>query len=239
MYEVSANINEVELLKMPLNADFQIDLEKLGNYLKDENLKLIFICSPNNPTANDILLTSIEFILNNFDGIVIIDEAYIDFSKQISLTQKIAKYPNLIVMQTFSKAWGMAGVRVGMAFSNSEIINYFNKVKPPYNISSLNQQAILEKLNNYQVFENEVTEILSQRTLLINELQKLPKIQKIYPSQANFILIAIENADFVYNELVNQKIVVRNRHKIVANCLRISVGTPQENELLLKALKNI
>ncbi len=243
MYEVSANINEVELLKMPLNADFQIDwkndFEKLGNYLKDENLKLIFICSPNNPTANDILLTSIEFILNNFSGIVIIDEAYIDFSQQISLTQKIAKYPNLIVMQTFSKAWGMAGVRVGMAFSNSEIINYFNKVKPPYNISSLNQQAILEKLNNYQVFENEVAEILSQRTLLINELQKLPKIQKIYPSQANFILIAKENADFVYNELVNQKIVVRNRHKIVANCLRISVGTPQENELLLKALSNI
>ena len=239
MYEVSANINDVELINVELNEDFQIDLESLKPYLNDENLKIIFICSPNNPTGNSI--KNIEYILENFNGIVFIDEAYIDFSPEESFTNQIKNYPNLIVSQTFSKAWGMASVRVGIAYASEEIIKFYNKVKPPYNISQLNQDAILNTLNDEKI--NQVSEnikiILEEKKSLIQNLEKLDLVKTIYPSDANFILIEVDNANSVYQELVNQNVIIRNRNSVIKNCLRITVGSPDENKKLIETLQNI
>lgn len=239
MYEVSANINDVELINVELNEDFQIDLESLKPYLNDENLKIIFICSPNNPTGNSI--KNIEYILENFNGIVFIDEAYIDFSPEESFTNQIKNYPNLIVSQTFSKAWGMASVRVGIAYASKEIIKFYNKVKPPYNISQLNQDAIIKTLNDENI--NQVSEnikiILEEKKSLIQNLEKLDLVKKIFPSDANFILIAVDNADSVYQELVKKKVIIRNRNSVIKNCLRITVGSPEENQKLIETLQNI
>ncbi|WP_374441175.1 histidinol-phosphate transaminase [Epilithonimonas sp.] len=239
MYEVSANINEVELINLDLNEDFQIKLETLKPYLNDENLKIIFICSPNNPTGNSI--QNIKYILDNFSGIVFVDEAYIDFSPEESFRNQIGNYPNLIVSQTFSKAWGMASVRVGIAYASQEIIKFYNKVKPPYNISQLNQHAILDTLDNENI--NQVSEnikiILEEKKSLIENLEKLDLVKKIYPSDANFILIEVDNADSVYHELVNQNVIIRNRNSVIKNCLRITVGSPEENKKLIKSLKSI
>lgn len=239
MYEVSANINNVELINLDLNADFQIDLKTLKPYLNDENLKIIFICSPNNPTGNSI--KNIEYILENFSGIVFIDEAYIDFSPEESFRNQIKKYPNLIVSQTFSKAWGMACVRVGIAYASEEIINFYNKVKPPYNISQLNQNAVLEVLNdeNIKIVSENIKLILKEKKLLIQNLKQLKLVQKIYPTDANFILIEVENADEIYQKLVEENVIVRNRNNVIKNCLRITVGSPQENLKLIKTLKSI
>ena len=235
MYEVSAEINEVELLKVPLTDSFQIDFDALEKYLYDENLKLIFICSPNNPTSNS--LENIEKILQKFKGIVIVDEAYIDFSKADSFLTKINQYPNLIVMQTFSKAWGLAAARVGMAYSNDLIISLFNKIKPPYNVSGPNQKAALKALDDIAGFEKRKSIILEQRTWLQNQLNGLAVIIKIYPSDANFILVEMTDANKIYNELVSQKVITRNRHSVVKNCIRITVGSPEENQILVDALK--
>ena len=239
MYEVSANINDVELINVELNEDFQIDLESLKPYLNDENLKIIFICSPNNPTGNSI--KNIEYILENFNGIVFIDEAYIDFSPEESFTNQIKNYPNLIVSQTFSKAWGMASVRVGIAYASEEIIKFYNKVKPPYNISQLNQDAILNTLNDEKI--NQVSEnikiILEEKKSLIQNLKKLNLVKTIFPSDANFVLIAVDNADLVYQELVNQNVIIRNRNSVIKNCLRITVGSPEENLKLIETLQTI
>lgn len=239
MYEVSANINDVELINVELNEDFQIDLESLKPYLNDENLKIIFICSPNNPTGNSI--KNIEYILENFNGIVFIDEAYIDFSPEESFTNQIKNYPNLIVSQTFSKAWGMASVRVGIAYASKEIIKFYNKVKPPYNISQLNQDAILNTLNDEKI--NQVSEnikiILEEKKSLIQNLEKLDLVKTIFPSDANFILIEVDNANSVYQELVNQNVIIRNRNSVIKNCLRITVGSPDENKKLIETLQNI
>lgn len=239
MYEVSANINDVELINVELNEDFQIDLESLKPYLNDENLKIIFICSPNNPTGNSI--KNIEYILENFNGIVFIDEAYIDFSPEESFTNQIKNYPNLIVSQTFSKAWGMASVRVGIAYASEEIIKFYNKVKPPYNISQLNQDAILNTLNDENI--NQVSEnikiILEEKKSLIQNLEKLDLVKTIFPSDANFILIEVDNANSVYQELVNQNVIIRNRNSVIKNCLRITVGSPDENKKLIETLQNI
>jgi histidinol-phosphate aminotransferase len=235
MYEVSAEINDVELVKVPLSESFQIDFKALGKYLNNENLKLIFICSPNNPTANS--LENIERVLQEFKGMVIVDEAYIDFSKAGSLLSKIEQYPNLIVMQTFSKAWGLAAARVGMAYSNDLVISFFNKVKPPYNVSALNQKAALKALQNVEEFENRKSIILEQRTWLQNQLADLPVVVRLYPSDANFLLVEMTDANRIYNELVNQKVITRNRHSVVKNCIRITVGSPDENRKLIKALK--
>lgn len=238
MYEVSANINDVELISLDLDKDFQIDLEALKPYLTDENLKIIFICSPNNPTGNSI--KNIEYILENFSGIVFIDEAYIDFSPEESFRNKIENYPNLIVSQTFSKAWGMASVRVGLAYASEEIIKFYNKVKPPYNISQLNQNVIINALNNKNI--NLVSEniklILEEKKRLIENLEKLYLVKKIYPSDANFILIEVENADLIYRKLVAENVIVRNRDSVIKNCLRITVGSPEENLKLIQALQN-
>ncbi len=239
MYEVSANINDVELINLELNKDFQIDLENLKPYFEDENLKIIFICSPNNPTGNSI--KNIKYILENFNGIVFIDEAYIDFSPEESFRNQIKNYPNLIVSQTFSKAWGMASVRVGIAYASKEIIKFYNKVKPPYNISQLNQDAILNTLNDENI--NQVSEnikiILEEKKSLIQNLKKLNLVKTIFPSDANFILIEVDNADSVYQELVNQNVIIRNRNSVIKNCLRITVGSPDENKKLIETLQNI
>jgi len=239
MYEVSAAIHNVALLKITLTNDFQIDLEQVKPFLKDSSLKLIFICSPNNPSGNLMNKTAIEFILKNFKGIVFIDEAYIDFANEASLISLIEQYNNLIVSQTFSKAWGLAAARVGLAFANEKIIVLFNKVKPPYNVSQLNQLAVINALNKPQVYQKNRNIILSEKERLKAALMSIKKIKKIFPSDANFLLLEVENADYIYHELITQQIIIRNRNKQVDNCIRVTVGTPEENNKLIMALKNI
>ncbi|MDV3735953.1 histidinol-phosphate transaminase [Elizabethkingia anophelis] len=235
MYEVSANINDTELLQLPLNSDFQIDKESILPFLTDENLKLIFICSPNNPTGNSI--ENVDFILENFNGIVFVDEAYIDFSTQKSWAEKLSQYPNLIISQTFSKARGLAAVRVGIAYSSPEIIALFNKTKPPYNVSQLNQEAALIALLDDKRYQSEIKTILGEKERLEKELLQLSVIKKIYPSDANFILVEVNDADGIYNNLVQQKIITRNRNSVIAGCIRITIGTTEENNQLIAALK--
>ena len=237
MYDVSAAINNIELIKIPLTNDFQIDFELFNKYIDDENLKLIFICSPNNPSGN--ILNKIEDVLKRFKGIVFVDEAYIDFSKTDSYISKLNLYPNLIISQTFSKARGLAAVRVGTAFASKEIISLYNKVKPPYNVSKLNQEAALQSLEDQQQFEQNKNNILLQRSFLQKELEQIDLIKKIYPTDANFMLVEVEDADKIYTELVNQKVITRNRNGVVKNCIRITVGSEQENLQLIKSLKEI
>ncbi|MGZ5285319.1 MAG: histidinol-phosphate transaminase [Kaistella sp.] len=237
MYEVSANINDVELIKIPLNDEFQIDRNLLQPFFSDKNLKLIFICSPNNPTGNLLRTDDIEFILKKFNGIVLIDEAYIDFCDQPSFIQKISEYPNLIVIQTLSKAWGLAGIRLGIGYMNEEILSYFNRVKAPYNISTVNQQTALDILSREQDYQQKVKDILAEKEQLIQNLSGVKGILTIYPSDANFLLVEVENADELYEKLIARKIIIRNRNSVIKNCVRISVGTSGENEQLLNALK--
>ena len=239
LYEVSANINDVEVVSYPLNEDFQIEFkEDLEEILKDENLKLVFVCSPNNPSGNLIARKSVLEILQKFKGIVVVDEAYEDFSKEQSWISEIDNFPKLVVMQTFSKAWGMAGLRVGMAFAQPEILELMNKVKPPYNISILNQKEVCNSLQNIEEFRENLNEILEQRNFIENELMKFNFVKKIYPSDANFLLIKVENADQLYNYLVDEKIIIRNRNKVVENCVRITIGNQEENQKLLQSLEN-
>ena len=239
MYDVSAGINNIELIKQPLLADFQINLNQLQPYLEMDDVKLIFICSPNNPTGNIINKDDIIYILKNFNGVVIIDEAYIDFSTKESFISEIKNYPNLIVSQTFSKAWGLAGARVGTAYANSNIVDLYNKVKPPYNVSSLNQKAVLESLNNQSKFEIEKNIILIEREKVIDQLSKIPMVKKIYPTEANFVLIEVEGADKLYKDLVEKKIITRNRNTVINNCLRITIGSPEENQTLINTLEEL
>lgn len=239
MYTVCAGINNVEVVELALTKRFQIDTKAITPFLQDENLKLIFICSPNNPTANNIKVKDIHFILQNFKGIVVIDEAYIDFSEQESFVSFINTYSNLIVLKTFSKAWGLAAARVGMAISNQEIINYFNKIKPPYNISLPNQQIVLNALQQKRQAKKITQQIIKQRIAVEKNLAQIPIVKKIYPSNANFILVKVNNATELYDKLLQQNIVVRNRTSVVNNCLRITIGTATENKLLINALKKI
>ena len=238
MYEVSANINDIEIVNIPLLPDFQLNKQAILQTIEeDAAIKLIFICSPNNPTGN--LIEGIEEIIEKFNGIVVVDEAYIDFSPASTKVQLIDMYPNLIVLQTLSKAWGLAGIRVGFAFAQAEIIALLNKIKAPYNISTLNQQQALLKLSNLDEFEAERKEILAERDRLEAELLTLPMVQKIYPSQANFLLVEVADANHVYNELVSRKVIIRNRNSVIRNCIRITVGTKEENNILLTELKDI
>jgi len=239
MYEVSASVNDTEVVKVPLNGSFQIDSRNVKPLLSDKKLKLIFICSPNNPTGNCMDYADVEYIISSFNGIVVIDEAYIDFSDNPSFMKLIDKYPNLIVMQTFSKALGLASVRVGMAFSNPQIIQYFNKIKPPYNISTINQRAALNKLSGSEKMRKQVKRIKKEKALLSEKLSEMSLIETIYPSDANFFLVKVNNADLVYNSLVKMNIITRNRNSVVKNCIRITVGKPSENKLLVRALKTI
>ncbi|WP_397362775.1 histidinol-phosphate transaminase [Olleya sp. R77988] len=239
MYDVSANINNIEVIKQPLINDFQISLNQLQPYLDFEDIKIIFICSPNNPTGNSINPEDIEYISENFNGIVIVDEAYIDFSAQASFIKNINDYNNLIVSQTFSKAWGLAGVRVGVAYASEAIIELYNRVKPPYNVSTLNQEAVLNSLNNQIEVAKNIDTILSERKKLKDALSQLAIVKKIYPTDANFLLVEIDNADETYQYLINKKVIIRNRNTQVENCIRITVGTAVENQKLIEALKNI
>lgn len=239
MYEVSAAINDLEVIKVPLDEDFQIDINAAEKYFGDEKLKVIFICSPNNPTGNCMNPKSIEYILGRFEGILLLDEAYSDFSRKPSFLKKIKNYPNLIVMQTFSKALGLAAARIGIAFADPRIIGYFNKVKPPYNVSTINQKAALDKLTENNDYRNQVLELISERERVAEEIKKLPVTVKVFPSDANFLLVKVTNANQIYNKLINNDIIVRNRTSAVENCLRITIGTPYENNLLLEALKSI
>jgi histidinol-phosphate aminotransferase len=239
MYEVSASVNDSEVVKIPLNESFGIDLKKTESYLRNKKIKLAFICSPNNPTSNSMDHKDVEYIISKFEGVVVIDEAYIDFCDKPSFTGMVKKYNNLIVMQTFSKAFGLASVRVGMAFSNPEIVRYFNKVKPPYNISTINQETVLHKISHNESYKRQVIRIKTERERLSAVLSKLSIVEKVFPSDANFLLVKVRNADYIYNELVNRNIIIRNRSKMIENCVRITVGKRSENDLLISALISI
>jgi len=239
MYAVSASVNDIEVIKIPLNGNFQLDTNKAGALFMDKKLKLIFICSPNNPTSNSMNYEDGDYIISKFNGIVVIDEAYIDFSEKPSFIKLVNKYSNLIVMQTFSKAFGLAAVRVGMAFSNPEIVKYFNKLKPPYNISTINQKAALRKLGQLDQYKNQVFLIKKERERLSAILSEMNIVEKVYPSDANFLLVKVKNADYIYNELVNRNIIIRNRSKMIDNCIRITIGKKSENDRLISELKSI
>jgi histidinol-phosphate aminotransferase len=240
MYEVSANINDVEIRKVVLTEDFQLQPEKILA-AADANSKILFICSPNNPSANKAKREDVLFLLKNFKGLVVVDEAYIDFSDEPSFTTELDNFPNLLVMQTFSKAWGLASLRLGMAFGSEEIIRILNKIKPPYNISGLTQETVLAAITDKAKVDRMIREILAERDFLQSELEKLSFVQKIHPSHANFLLVKIPNATQVYDDLIVKKVIVRNRAKVLLceDCLRITVGTREENEILLLALKKI
>jgi histidinol-phosphate aminotransferase len=239
MYQVSANINDVQLISLPLDENFQPDIETLKPYLGDASLKLIFLCSPNNPTGNCIAPERWQCIAQNFNGILVMDEAYIDFAAQPSAINLLEQYPNLIVLQTFSKAWGMAAVRTGMAFAQPAIIQLFNKVKPPYNISLLNQQAVLQKLQGDSSFVRERQLLIEERQRVAAALPGIGCVRRVYPSDANFLLAEVSDANGIYATLAAQQIITRNRASVISNCLRITIGTPEENNALLKALNNI
>jgi len=237
MYEVSANINDVAVQKVDLTeGTFQLNTEKILGAI-NKNTKLIFVCCPNNPTGNGVKWLDIKKILENFNGIVVVDEAYIDFASYKSLITELPNYQNLLIMQTFSKAWGLAGARVGIAYADAKIISLFNKVKPPYNVSELNQKAALKALDNCPEFEKRKNIILKEKILIINKLKELSKVKNIYPSEANFLLIEVDNADNIYNDLVSKKVITRHRSNLVKNCIRITIGSPEENEKLINALK--
>ncbi len=240
MYQVCAEINDVEYRQINLNRDFTLNSEAILNAI-DNNTKIIFICSPNNPTGNLLDITEILNILNNFNGIVVIDEAYIDFAEQDSMLKSLSCYPNMVILQTFSKAWAQASVRVGMAFASTEIIAYFNKVKYPYNINILAQKHIMEILDNEADMIRQVALLKEERKNLENELKNIPGVLNIYPSDANFILIKTNDANKTYDELVKKGIVVRNRNSITLcqGCLRITVGTPDENIITINAIKEV
>jgi histidinol-phosphate aminotransferase len=238
MYEVSANINDVEVRRAVLLDDFQLDLIHLENLI-DEHTKLIWICSPNNPTANSMSREDIETVLNNFHGLVVIDEAYINFSRHRSFIQELGDYPNLVVMQTLSKAWGLAGLRLGMAFASEAIIDVYNKVKPPYNISQSSQELVLKALENVGEVNEMIRAIVAMREELIKSLKELNIVQEIFPSEANFLLVKFVDPKTVYAYLLKKEIVVRDRSKVelCEGCLRITVGTEQENKELITALQ--
>ena len=239
MYDVSAGINDVELLKVPLTGDFDIDIETTKALLGAEQIKLTFICSPNNPTGNVFCQQKIETILQTSTGIVVIDEAYIDFSSTKSLVGLIDRYPNLVVLQTMSKARGLAAARVGFAFAARPIIELLNKVKPPYNVSLLNQQAALAALNNETDYCRNLQEILAEKETLYNFLEGLSSVQEVFPSAANFLLVRFNDADLIYQRLIKRKIIVRNRNTLIRNCIRITVGSSTENQLLMNELKQL
>ena len=238
MYEVLANTNDVKILNISLLDNYQPNVDEI---LKAQNsqTKLLFLCSPNNPTANSFNADKIETLIKKFTGIVVIDEAYIDFSSQESWIGRLNEFPNLIVIQTLSKAYGLAGIRLGACYSSTKIISVLNKIKPPYNVNQLTQQTALKALQNSIKTNNEIAIIISERNKLIIDLEEISFIVKIYPSDANFLLVKVDNAIVRYNQLVEYGIIVRNRtnQPICENCLRFTVGTKEENKKLMKTLK--
>ncbi|MGE5348298.1 MAG: histidinol-phosphate transaminase [Actinomycetota bacterium] len=239
MYGVAASVNDIEIIKIPLDDTFSIDLRAARPWLKDETLKLIFICSPNNPTGNCMDQKIIETIIREFNGIVIIDEAYADFSGKPSFAYRTGEFDNLIVMQTFSKAMGLAAARVGMAFAEAAILKYFFAMKPPYNISTINQEAALQRLNEAPGLTRRIQTIIAERDRLASRLTSLPVVEHIWPSDSNFLLVRVKDADYVYRALAERKIIVRNRSREIPGCIRITTGTEEENNRLISELENI
>lgn len=240
MYEVSANINDVEVRNINLTIEFQLDLDSIAEAI-DAHTKLIFLCSPNNPTGNSLYPEDIEVILNNFEGLVVIDEAYINFSKQSSYIRELTEYPNLVVMQTLSKAWGLAALRIGMAFSSIPVIDILNKIKPPYNVNLASQELAMEALQNIEQVNKWTLELVQEREKLANFLRKLSNVKYVFPSDANFLLAKVDQAKEIYDALVNKGIIVRDRSRVLLceGCLRITVGTTEENERLVRELAEL
>jgi histidinol-phosphate aminotransferase len=238
MYGVLANINAVENREVLLSTDFQPQIEKIFGAI-DNNTKMIFLCSPNNPTGNSFSEESVTTLLNNFKGLVVIDEAYIDFSEKESWLRKLEQYPNLIITQTLSKAYGLAGIRLGICYASTEVISVLNKIKPPYNVNELSQKRALERLNNTLAIKSEINSIIVQREELLKVLLHVEYVEKIYPTEANFILIKVDDANKRYDELIAKGIVIRNRttQPLCENCLRLTIGTEKENKKLIEALK--
>ncbi len=239
MYEVSAAINDVEIKRALLTEDFLINAETLDAAI-DKNSKILFFCSPNNPSGNLMQQELIEQYLHKFEGLVVVDEAYIDFAGIASWTSRLSEFPNLLVMQTMSKAWGMAALRLGMAYASEEIIAVLNKIKPPYNINALTQQEALRVLENTKVQQKLVDELLTERDRLAAQLAVLPLVEKIFPSNANFLLVKVKDAGKLFHYLIDEKVVVRDRSKVVLcdKSLRITVGTPEENRVLLEKMRS-
>ena len=239
MYKVSAEINEIGVRTTLLTSEFQLPSDFLGHI--DSRTRVIFLCSPNNPSGNLLQRESIRRVLEGFDGVVVVDEAYIDFTSEASWLSELNRYPNLVVLQTFSKAWGLAGLRLGMAFAHPAIIELLDKIKPPYNISAPSQQLALKAIDQPDRMRAAVATLISERSRLADALKVLPSVERVFPSDANFVLVRIRNAGNVYHRLVEQKIVVRDRSsvKLCEDCLRITVGTPEENNQLLSTLQRI
>jgi len=240
MYSVLANINAVENREVLLSTDFQPEIDAILEAV-DTNTKMIFLCSPNNPTGNSFDDESVVTLLQNFKGLVVIDEAYIDFSKKQSWLNELDEYPNLIITQTLSKAYGLAGIRLGICYASSAIISVLNKIKPPYNVNELTQQRALERLADKEKIQLEIDSIVIQRDDLLKVLNKVNFVSKIYPTEANFVLIKVDDANKRYNELIAKGIVIRNRttQPLCENTLRLTIGTAEENKKLMEALKSI
>jgi histidinol-phosphate aminotransferase len=240
MYEVAAATNNVKCIKVELTSDFRLDANAVLDAV-DSRTKVIYLCSPNNPTGNLLQREDVYRILKYFDGIVVVDEAYIDFASSPSLTRGLVSYPNLIVLQTLSKAWGAAGIRLGMAFASPEIIAVLNKIKYPYNVSRLTQEYAIETLSREESMQQQLSEILNERSLVETALRDFPFVKQVYPSDANFILVRVNDANATYRYLVDRKVIVRNRHTVslCENCLRITIGSPEENNVLVCALKEM
>lgn len=239
MYQVCADINDIEYRAVALKADYQLDMEAMKQAI-DENTKAIWLCSPNNPTGNVFAKEDLLWFLDNANAMIVVDEAYIDFSDKGTMVEMLDKYPNLIVLQTFSKAWGQAAIRLGIAMASEEVISLYNNVKYPYNVNILTQQQALKVLGNVAKKESQVKEILAQRDVLKNLLLSLTCVEEIYPSDSNFLLVKVNDANGIYKYLQDKGIIVRNRHRVTlcANCLRITVGTPTENAEIYNALKD-
>jgi histidinol-phosphate aminotransferase len=240
MYEVAAQINQVECIQVPLSDNFRLSADAVLN-AAGEHTKIVYLCSPNNPTGNLLDREEIYRVLKYFGGIVVVDEAYIDFASSPSLTRGLVSFPRLMVLQTLSKAWGAAGIRLGMAFASPEIIAVLNRIKYPYNVSRPAQEYALEVLSREEEMRRQLSEILRERSLTKEALQRLPFVRHIYPSDANFILVRVNNANATYRYLMEQKVIVRNRHTVslCEDCLRITIGTPEENHTLIKALEEM
>ena len=240
MYRVLANINRIFLDEVPLNNDFQLVTKDILNQISSQT-KAIFLCSPNNPSGNSFRREDILTLLQSFTGLVVIDEAYIDFSTQKSLVSDLSSYPNLIITQTLSKAYGLAGIRLGICIASEEIIYILNKIKPPYNINSLTQERAISALTDWDTTQGQVTQLIAERKGLFAQLEKISFVEKVYPSDANFLLVRVDDANKRYAQLIQNNIVVRNRSKQVGceNCLRFSVGTPQENQILIETLNRL
>jgi len=240
MYSVLANINAIENKEVLLTATYQPEVAQILKAV-NQNTKILFLCSPNNPSGNSFTNQIVEELLVKFKGLVVIDEAYIDFSEENSWLERLAQFPNLVITQTLSKAYGLAGIRLGLCYASKEIIKVLNSIKPPYNVNELTQQKAIDRLGNMEAVEKEVAEIISQRDLLIKDLKKISFVKVIYPTDCNFVLVKVDDANNRYDQLIKKGIVIRNRttQPLCENCLRLTIGTMSENKKLIRALKEI